>query len=61
MKNEKLVAVHLTKTQCEAVAEFIELNLLDVIRGDQEIDNLLWVESLLIAKNAFEQAAKGDG
>ena len=52
--------VELTKGQCESLVEFIELNLLDVIRNDPEIDNLNYVRNLLNALQTFEEAAKSE-
>lgn len=48
--------VELSKAQCIAVAEFIEMNLLDVIRKDVDIDNIAWLENMLTAKAALEKA-----
>ena len=53
--------VDLTKEQCSALIDYIEFNLLDVIRKDTEIDNLQWVQNILTAKNAFEKAVKESG
>ena len=42
--------VELTKDQCESLVEFIELNLLDVIRNDTDVDTLktlVWLKYLL--------------
>lgn len=50
--------VELTKDQCQNIADFIELNLLQVIRLDTDIDNLAWVESLILAKKELEQAVR---
>ena len=50
--------VDLTKEQCESLIDYIEFNLLDVIRKDVEIDNLQWVQNILTAKDAFEKAVK---
>lgn len=47
--------VELTKDQCRNVADFIDIHLLDAIRKDEDIDNLAWVESLILAKNAMEK------
>lgn len=47
--------VELTKDQWRNVVDFIELNLLDVIRRDVDIDNLAWVESMILAKNDIEK------
>ena len=48
--------VELTKNQCRNVAEFIEMNLLDIIRNQVDIDNVAWVEDMLDAKRALEKA-----
>lgn len=50
--------VELTKSQCINIAEFIETNLLDVIRKDTDLDNLGYVEDLLLAKKTLEKAVK---
>jgi len=52
--------VELTKGQCESLADFISLNLLDVIRNDADIDNLNYVHNLLNALEAFKEAAKSE-
>ena len=52
--------VELTKDQCESLVDFIELNLLDIIRNDTDIDNLNYVRNLLNALQTFEEAAKSD-
>ena len=50
--------VELTKDQCKNVAEFIDMHLLNAIREDEFIDNLAWVESMILAKNEMEKAVK---
>lgn len=35
--------VDLTRSQCENIADFIELNIFDFIRNDIEIDNMDWL------------------
>jgi hypothetical protein len=45
--------VELSKDQCRNLAEFIDIHLLDAIRSDPDIDNLRWVESMILAKNAL--------
>jgi hypothetical protein len=47
--------VELSKDQWRNIVDFIELNLLDVIRQDIDIDNLKWVESMILAKNEIEK------
>lgn len=36
-------AVFLTKGQCESMIDYIECNLLPVIRNDVDIDNMEWL------------------
>ena len=52
------VKIEFTKGQCESLSEFIEMNLLDVIRKDVDIDNLNWVRNILDAQKIFEEVAK---
>lgn len=52
--------IELTKGQCESLSDFIEMNLLDVIRSDTDIDNLNWVRNILDAQKIFEEVAKGE-
>ena len=50
--------VELTKSQCKNVAEFIEFNLLSVIKDDDSIDNIFCVEDMIAAMRVLEKAAK---
>lgn len=52
--------IELTKGQCESLSDFIEMNLLDVIRNDTDIDNLNWVRNILDALKVFKEAAKSE-
>ena len=36
-----------TKSECANIVDFLELNLFDIIRKDDEIDNLEWLRSML--------------
>lgn len=56
-KNVSLL-VELTKDQCVNLAEFIDLYLLTAIREDEFIDNLAWVESMILAKKELEHTVK---
>ena len=47
--------IELSKDQCRNIVDFIELNLIDFIRRDTDIDNLKWVESMILAKNEIEK------
>ena len=51
--------IDLTKSQCESLIDFIELNLLDVIRKDTDIDSLEWVQNILTANTLFHLAIAG--
>lgn len=53
--------IDLTKSQCESLIDFIELNLLDVIRRDTDIDSLEWVENILAANTLFHLAIAESG
>ena len=55
-EQSRLVCVKLTPTQCRNVYEFIEMNLLDVIRNDTGIDNVNWVADMIGAMNAMKLA-----
>lgn len=48
--------VELTKSQCINVAEFIEMNLIPVIRQDTDIDHLEWLRDMLDAEKALRKA-----
>lgn len=48
----------LTKGEAHAVAELIDLNLMDTIRNDTEIDSMLWLRRIV---HAFEKLCKYSG
>ena len=48
----------LTKSEAHAVAELIDLNLMDTIRNDTEIDSMLWLRRIV---HAFEKLCKYSG
>ena len=53
--------IDMTKGQCESLLDYIELNLIDVIRTDTDIDSLEWVKNILAARDAFKKAvAEGE-
>lgn len=52
-----MVELKLSRTQCKNVAEFIQYGLLDEIRRDENIDNLQWVEDMIGAMHALQQAS----
>ena len=44
----------LTKDEAFAVAEFIDLHLIQAIREDEDIDSMLWLRNMM---NAYEKLA----
>ena len=50
-----MATIEVTKDQCESVIDFIEMNLLDVIRQDDYIDNIDWVANILAVRNAMKR------
>ncbi len=52
--------IELTKSQCENLAEWIELGLIDEIRRDETIDSIEWIKDMLEAMDALQKAAKED-
>lgn len=52
---EKLYVVNFTESQIKNMADFIESNLLDVIRRDEDIDNLLWVNDMCEAYDKLRE------
>lgn len=61
--------VKLTHEEAESLCDYIELHLMDTIRADQEIDNMMWLANMcsiwakcereLKAKEQLKTAAKG--
>ena len=39
--------IELTKKETDVLIELIELNLFDIIRKDEEIDNMAWLEAVV--------------
>ena len=50
--------VELSKSQCENLAEWIDMHLIDVIREDEEIDNVQWIKEMILAMETLQNAAK---
>lgn len=53
-----MATIELTRDQCDKLAEFIEFNLLDVIRKDSDIDNLYWVKCMLDVWERLKEGAE---
>ena len=39
--------IEITSSEAASLRDFIEFNLIDVIRNDEDIDSLLWVYNML--------------
>ena len=39
--------IELTKKEADVLIELIELNLFDIIRKDEEIDSIEWLETIM--------------
>lgn len=48
--------VSLTKSQCVNVADFIEICLIQYIKDDHDLDNVLWVADMIDAYRALRDA-----
>lgn len=48
--------VELSKDQCKNLADFIEFNLFQMIRNDDDIDNILWVTDMCDAYRILREA-----
>ena len=49
--------IELTKEEAEVLVDFIELNIFDIIRNDEEIDNMAWLEAVV----SIYKKCKGGG
>ena len=47
--SDETITVHLTKSQCKNVADFIEFGLIEYIRNDTDLDNVLWIADMIEA------------
>jgi len=53
-----MMIVEITVEQAEAVANFIEDELIPVIHADEDFDNFLFVENLIAVRRACLEAVK---
>ena len=54
--NEKIVMLQMTKSQCKNVADFIEFGLIQHIKDDPDLDNVLWVADMIDAYRVLKVA-----
>lgn len=52
--------IDVTKGQCESVIDFIEGNILKVIRDDELLDNVDWLANILAVRDAMQKAVRED-
>ena len=50
-----MTELKLTKQEAYAVADFIDMNLIETIRNDTDIDSMLWLRNIV---KAYEKLAK---
>lgn len=55
------MTVELTQSQIENLAEFIEFNLIKMIRVDVDIDNIDWVKDMCEVHTKLKEALEGSG
>lgn len=48
--------IELTKSQCENVADFIEVYIFQAIRDDTDMDNIEYLRDMLDAEKALRKA-----
>ena len=48
--------IELTKSQCENLAEFIDLNIFSMIRDDTDIDSIGWLSDIMDAYKKLQMA-----
>ena len=53
---EKVYDVTLTESNIRNLADFIEVNLFDIIRKDEDIDNILWLNDMCEAYTKLREA-----
>lgn len=54
--SDETITVQLTKSQCGNVADFIEFGLIEHIRNDPDLDNILWIADMIEAWRTLEKA-----
>ena len=40
------MVIEITKDECETLVDLIECNLLNIIRNDEDIDNMIWLMNI---------------
>lgn len=58
MNNEKTLSVEFTKSQVDNLVEFIEWNFIDIIRKDEEVDNINYIIDMMEALKKLRVVAE---
>ena len=58
--SDETITVQLTKSQCGNVADFIEFGLIEYIRNDPDLDNVLWIADMIEAWKTLGKAGRKD-
>ena len=58
--SDETITVQLTKSQCKNVADFIEFGLIEYIRNDPDLDNVLWIADMIEAWKTLGKAGRKD-
>ena len=48
--------IELTKNECESLVDLIECNLLNIIRNDDDIDNIHWLMNICSVFKKLQEA-----
>ena len=58
-REERMEKVELTLGEAETLTDLIELYIFDIIRNDEEIDNINWLKNVMSIHEKCKQAEKG--
>lgn len=58
MKGAEMIEI--TKDEAESLADFIEVNIFDIIRNDPDIDSIEWLENLMAVYKKCKTGEKND-
>jgi hypothetical protein len=58
MNNEKTLPVEFTKSQVDNLVEFIEWNFIDIVRKDEDVDNINYIIDMMEALKKLRTVAE---
>jgi hypothetical protein len=53
--------IEITKNEAECLIDLFECNLLDIIRNDDDIDNLQWLMNICSVFKKLQEGVESDG